>query len=445
MSKIWLLKSCSKNLRDHTQKIQNIKTNQQKTKTTRPIMEELFKEYDGIIPQPLLDKMRESLPEKTKKTDVKKFLEKLKEEYESAQVEAGESVGLVAAESLGEQGTQMTLNTKHFQGVAELNITVGLPRIIEVFDARKTLRTPLMEVYLKGKKWTAESVANFAAQLKETTLEELSDGFEVDLAEATVIVQLNPEALAQRSVRPTTIAKRLEKLLKNLVTKTQDHTLYLKLQKEGTDLNKLFTLKEQAKKLYVSGEKGISQVLPMKKGDEYFIMTAGTSLKKVLKLEEVDATRTKSNDLYEIESLFGIEAVRQLVIEEIMRVVEDQGLNIDLRHIMLVADMMCASGKIKGITRYGVVGEKSSVLARASFETPIRHLINAAVRAEEEPVTIVIENVMINQPIPSGTGMPRLVTTAALGGSSGAAGSAGTVGTTSASGDQSDRKTHKSS
>src|SRR3989338_6950959 len=162
-------------------------------------MEELFKEYEGIIPESLLNKLKEALPDKSKKSDVKKFLEKLKSEYESTLVDPGESVGLIAAESLGEQGTQMTLNTKHFQGVAELNITVGLPRIIEVFDARKTLRTPLMEVYLKGKKWTAEGVANFAAQLKETTLEELSDGFEVDLAEATVIVQLNPEALAQRS------------------------------------------------------------------------------------------------------------------------------------------------------------------------------------------------------------------------------------------------------
>jgi len=374
-------------------------------------MEELFKEYEGIIPESLLNKLKEALPDKSKKSDVKKFLEKLKSEYESTLVDPGESVGLIAAESLGEQGTQMTLNTKHFQGVAELNITVGLPRIIEVFDARKTLRTPLMDIYLKGKKWDPESVANFAAKIKETALEEISDRFELDVAEATIVIELNKDGIAQRGVRPNTIAKRLEKAIKNISIKNKDNVLYIKLQKDGTDLNKLYLLKELAKKVYVSGEKGVSQVLPMKKGDEYFVMTLGTSLKKILKLEEVDVTRTKSNDIYEVQSLLGIEAARQLIIDEIIRVVEDQGVSIDSRHIMLVADMMCVSGKVKGVTRYGVVGEKSSVLARASFETPIKHIINASILGEIDPLTSVIENVMINQPIPSGTGMIKLYTT----------------------------------
>lgn len=374
-------------------------------------MEELFKEYEGIIPESLLNKLKEALPDKSKKSDVKKFLEKLKSEYESTLVDPGESVGLIAAESLGEQGTQMTLNTKHFQGVAELNITVGLPRIIEVFDARKTLRTPLMDIYLKGKKWDPESVANFAAKIKETALEEISDRFELDVAEATIVIELNKDGIAQRGVRPNTIAKRLEKAIKNISIKNKDNVLYIKLQKDGSDLNKLYLLKELAKKVYVSGEKGVSQVLPMKKGDEYFVMTLGTSLKKILKLEEVDVTRTKSNDIYEVQSLLGIEAARQLIIDEIIRVVEDQGVSIDSRHIMLVADMMCVSGKVKGVTRYGVVGEKSSVLARASFETPIKHIINASILGEIDPLTSVIENVMINQPIPSGTGMIKLYTT----------------------------------
>ena len=377
-------------------------------------MEELLKEYEGLIPANLLKRLQEELPEKTKKSEVKKFLDRLRLEYENALVEPGESVGLLAAESLGEQGTQMTLNTKHFQGVAELNITVGLPRIIEVFDARKTLRSPLMEIYLKGGKWTPENVANFAAKIKETFLDEITDSFEVDVAEATVVVELNKDALAQRSLRAATVAKRLELGIKNVAVKTKENQVVLKLQKDGNDLNKLYLLKEQAKKVFVSGEKGIAQVLPMKKGNEYFVMTAGTNLKKILKLEEVDPMRTKSNDLYETESLLGIEATRQLIVNEILREVEDQGLNIDVRHIMLIADMMCVSGKLKGITRYGVVGEKSSVLARASFETPIKHIINASMRGEVDPLTSVIENVMINQPIPAGTGLAHLYTTISI-------------------------------
>ena len=84
-------------------------------------------------------------------------------------------------------------------------------------------------------------------------------------------------------------------------------------------------------------------------------------------------------------------------------------MNIDIRHIMLVADTMTAGGEVKGITRYGVVSEKASVLARASFETPIKHLINAAISGEEDPLSSVVENVMLNQPVPLGTGMTKLL------------------------------------
>jgi DNA-directed RNA polymerase subunit A" len=77
---------------------------------------------------------------------------------------------------------------------------------------------------------------------------------------------------------------------------------------------------------------------------------------------------------------------------------------------MIVADTMCVAGAVKGITRYGIVSEKASVLARASFETPIRHIINASLIGEIDYLNSVVENVMINQPIPIGTGLPDLVT-----------------------------------
>ena len=70
---------------------------------------------------------------------------------------------------------------------------------------------------------------------------------------------------------------------------------------------------------------------------------------------------------------------------------------------------MCFNGKVQGVTRYGIVKEKPSVLARASFETPIRHFVEASVLGEIDSLNSVLENVMINQPIPIGTGLPRLV------------------------------------
>jgi DNA-directed RNA polymerase subunit A" len=132
-------------------------------------------------------------------------------------------------------------------------------------------------------------------------------------------------------------------------------------------------------------------------------------MKAILALEHVDAERTVTNDIAEIANVLGIEAAREAIIQEVRKVIDSQGLKVDVRHIMLVADTMCVSGAVKGITRYGVVSQKSSVLARASFETPLPHIIRAAIVGEEDKLTSVIENVMLNQPVPIGTGLPGLV------------------------------------
>ena len=82
----------------------------------------------------------------------------------------------------------------------------------------------------------------------------------------------------------------------------------------------------------------------------------------------------------------------------------------DIRGLMLVADIMCATGKVKGVTRYGVVKEKASVLAKASFETPIKHIVNASLVGETDYLNSVVENVMLNQVVPVGTGRTKLIT-----------------------------------
>ena len=110
--------------------------------------DDLFKQYAGQIPEALLEKVKNNLPDKVKKSEVQAILEKLFDEYNEAKIDPGESVGLIAAESIGEPGTQMTLNTKHAGGVSELQVTIGLPRLIEIFDGRKTLVTPFRVIYI---------------------------------------------------------------------------------------------------------------------------------------------------------------------------------------------------------------------------------------------------------------------------------------------------------
>lgn len=362
--------------------------------------------YKDKLPKKLLEEIEAKCPA----GKLKKVAAKVLEEYELAKVDPGESVGLIAAESIGEPGTQMTLNTFHFAGVAEMNVTMGLPRIIEILDGRKEISTPMMEIYLKKPYCDGEGIRDVADAIRETPAGEFAREFNINVVDMQVELTIDKERLKKAGVTTATLVKQLDKALREASVKASDDTVILKLKsKEAKGLNDLYELREKAKKAYVSGIKGITQVLPVKRKDEYLIITAGSSLAKVLSMDFVDATRTTTNDIHEILDALGVEAARQSILNEVAKVTDAQGLNIDTRHIMLVADTMCQSGSVKGITRYGVVSEKSSVLARASFETPITHVVNAALVGEVDKLTSVVENVMLNQIVPLGTGLPGLV------------------------------------
>lgn len=373
-------------------------------------MEDLFKEYLDKIPGKLLEDVKKHLPAKVPKAKVKQILERVATEYETANVEAGESVGLIAAQSIGEQGTQMTLNTFHFAGVAELNVTVGLPRIIEILDGRKILSTPMMEIYLKPPYSKGKDIRQIALSIKSTKLNDIASEFTINIADSLIEISLDEEKLKEIGLNHAKVHKVLEKGLKAYNVKLKNDVLILKPGSKENALNEMYKIKEKLKDVHIAGIKEVKQVLPVKRGNEFVIITAGSNIKTALQLEFVDATRTTTNSIFEISNVLGIEAARQAIINEVMKVIESQGLNINERHIMLVADMMSNSGVVKGITRYGVVSEKSSVLARASFETPIKHIIAASLVGEEDMLNSVVENVMLNQAVPVGTGLPGLIT-----------------------------------
>lgn len=373
--------------------------------------EDVLKAYQDELPESILRTVEEEVPANISKEKLEKVMEAILKIYKSSLVNPGECVGLVGAESIGEPGTQMTLNTFHLAGVAEMNVTTGLPRIIEIFDCQKEIKTPMMEIFLKSSHNSVDDIKKFAASIKETLLGELVSEYSLNIFEQILTIKMNIELVNDYNLSVKEMSKLLKPKAKGFVIEEKGDTIVLKQKdKSAEDLKAVYGLKEKVKVIKVKGIKGIKQVLPVKRGEEYIVLTSGKNLKDVLELPEVDSTRTFSNDLVEIHDVLGIEAARQAIINEVFKVIEAQGLNIDIRHIMLVADIMCTSGTVKGITRYGVVSEKASVLARASFETPIKHLINAALEGEIDHLTSVVENVMINQPVPLGTGLPGLVT-----------------------------------
>ena len=175
------------------------------------------------------------------------------------------------------------------------------------------------------------------------------------------------------------------------------------------EFKELYKLKEKLKDTIISGVKGISQVVVAQRGRDYVIMTAGSNLADAITVKGINKERVFSNDIHDVSGTFGIEAARETIVREIKEVMESQGLDVNERHLKLVADAMTSSGVVKGVTRIGIISQKSSILARATFETPDKQFINATIQGGRDELKSVIENILLNQPIPVGTGLPGLL------------------------------------
>ena len=320
-------------------------------------------------------------------------------------LDSGEAIGIVTAQSFGEASTQMVLRTFHMAGVAEMQVTQGLPRLIEIFDARKKPSSPKMEVYL-GKEYNTEDGSRILAEkIKEVKLKEISSEINLDFGDKKIEIKIDQKGLKQTHTSVKKIVERLHELGFNIKEKAD----YLILNAGDVGFRELYKLKEKLKEVAISGIKGIEQILVVKRERDFVIVTLGTNLKEVLKLKEVNKERTISNDFYEVADIFGIEVARELLINEIKEVLKTQGLDIDIRHLKLVADAMTNSGEIKGVTRMGIIAQKSSILARATFETPVTQFVKATIKGSKDKLLSVIENIILNQPVPVGTGLPGLL------------------------------------
>lgn len=340
------------------------------------------------------------------------IIETVKADYEHSRVEPCEAVGVVAAQSIGEPGTQMTMRTFHYAGVAEINVTLGLPRLIEIVDARKIPSTPTMTIRLvasddpeKDYAHDRDKAREVAWAIESTSILHLGS-IATDLAEMNVLIELNPGAMEQRKISAAEVAERLREET-GLDVEQKENLLVM--APEEPSYRELLQLVETIKRISLKGVEGIKRVVIRKEGDEYVLYTEGSSLKKVMQFEGVDPTRIKTNNINEIGEVLGIEAARNAIINEATDTLREQGLSVDVRHIMLVADIMTVDGEVKQIGRHGVSGEKASVLARAAFEVTVNHILDAAIRGDVDDLKGVTENVIVGQPIQLGTGDVTLV------------------------------------
>ena len=340
--------------------------------------------------------------------ELTKLIRKLKEAYDRAHVEAGEAVGTVAAQSVGEPGTQMTMRTFHYAGVTELNVTLGLPRLIEIVDARKDIATPTMDIYFDEERRNDEEfVRTLANQIGKSTINDVLSDFNLNYATMEVEAVLDDKKIREKRLDREEIDAIIGKSFKK-ATINNNHIIIPSSKNEKSDtrfeIRELRLLADKVRDLQISGIKGIGKVIIRKDDREWIIHTEGSNLKEILDMDGIDHVRTTTNNIHEIGEVLGIEAARQAIIDEAQKTLSEQGLSVDVRHIMLVADIMTSEGVVKSIGRHGISGEKSSVLARAAFEETGKHLLNASIRGEVDDLTGIIENIIIGQPIPLGTG-----------------------------------------
>ncbi len=378
--------------------------NKSRSKLEQDTVEKLIKKYEPILNERLDKELRQKLTgSNLTEAGAKESLEKVAEALDYSRVEPGEASGIVAAQSIGEPGTQMTLRTFHFAGVRERDVTLGLPRLMELVDARKIPATPSMDIYLT-KEYAAsnEKAVRVAKEILFTKVGNVVSYSEVDPTEG-IKLHLNPEMMADRDTNADEIAKVVETGKRNVQKDKTGKVIHVNM--ENADLSTLFTLRNKVLNMKLKGIPGITRVTVVKEGDEWFIQTAGSNLGKVIAIEGVDPTRVYTNNVHEVAQVLGIEAARATLVREVMSTLDEQGLEVDIRHVFLVADLMTSKGFIQQIGRHGIAGAKSSVLARAAFEITVPTLAEAAVKGETEDLKGVTENVIVGLPIPVGTGM----------------------------------------
>uniref|UniRef100_A0AAY5E8B7 DNA-directed RNA polymerase subunit n=1 Tax=Electrophorus electricus TaxID=8005 RepID=A0AAY5E8B7_ELEEL len=355
-------------------------------------------------------------------TQLEKFLETCRDKYMRAQMEPGSAVGALCAQSIGEPGTQMTLKTFHFAGVASMNITLGVPRIKEIINASKNISTPIITAHLD-----TEDDADFArlvkGRIEKTLLGEISEYIEeVFLPDDCFILvklsldrirllrlEVNAETvrysicMSKLRVKPGDVAVHGEAVVCVSPRENSKSSMYYVLQ----------SLKQELPKVVVQGipevARAVIHIDEQSSRQKFKLLVEGDNMRGVMATHGVNGSRTTSNNTYEVEKTLGIEAARSTIINEVQYTMVNHGMSIDRRHVMLLADLMSYKGEILGITRFGLAKMKESVLMLASFEKTADHLFDAAYFGQKDSVCGVSECIIMGIPMNIGTGLFKLL------------------------------------
>ena len=321
---------------------------------------------------------------------------------------AGEAAGTIAAQSIGEPSTQMMLRTFHSAGISSIIATRGLPRVIELVDARKKPRAPTMTVILeKAASKDYKRARQVWRKLEDVRLQSLISGYEEDLKSGRLLVHLDKEKMAAYELLPRSIVARISKR-DDITADLKEGDIEIRIKKKES-IRAARTTFVHVLNQSVMGVPGITKaVIQQDSKGTFYITTAGSNIVEVMGIEGVDRYGGYSNDPFEVARVYGIEAARNVMANELLMTITEEGLTVSYRHIGLVADAMTLSGEIKSAGRHGIAGDKESVLARAAYEETVKHFINAGVFGERDYLRGVAENILIGKQVGVGTGKIRI-------------------------------------
>ncbi|KAI4986177.1 hypothetical protein ZWY2020_018807 [Hordeum vulgare] len=387
--------------------------------------------------------------------------------FQQSLVAPGEMIGCVAAQSIGEPATQMTLNTFHYAGVSAKNVTLGVPRLREIINVAKKIKTPSLSVFLNPEVSKKKELAkNVQCALEYTTLRNVTHATEIwydpdplgtiieedvefvksyyempdedidpdKLSPWLLRIELNREMMVDKRLSMAEIAEKIkgefdddlscifnddnaDKLILRIRIKNDDEA-----PKQDED-DEVFLKKVESNMLTEMALGGIPDINKVfikerkvnkfdendgftRKADnnEWMLDTEGVNLLAVMCHEDVDATRTTSNHLIEVIEVLGIEAVRRSLLDELRVVISFDGSYVNYRHLAILCDTMTYRGHLMAITRHGINRNDTGPLMRCSFEETVDILLDAAVYAESDYLRGVTENIMLGQLAPIGTG-----------------------------------------
>lgn len=349
------------------------------------------------------------------------FLTRVWYQYKKAMITPGEAVGAVCAQSIGEPGTQMTLKTFHFAGVASMNITLGVPRIKEIINASQTISTPIIMAELYNKESEA-SARIIKGNIEKTMLGDITESIREVYTKSGCYIMIKVDLGAIKSLKlDLDIQMIADAIIKSSQVKAKEKHVHvisdnqIRIDPYEVSRDKMYTsmqvLKNKLPNVQVKGISKISRAVinQSEKDETYSLVVEGEDLNEVMLTPGIIPEKTICNHIIEVEKVLGIEAGRSAIIHEIQYTMKSHGIAVDPRHISMLADVMTFKGKILGITRFGIAKMKESPLMLASFEKTGDHLFDAAAYNKKDNLSGVSESIITGNILPVGTGIFKLL------------------------------------